>query len=189
SGVTFDPANNPWAAQNSPSGRAVRYDRVFLSSALSVHYAVMETAILRESPASDHYPLMVRLQRQHSPALTHLSALSILIPNRIASLVQPIRIEHDPAYPRWMPHLNVIYPAPAQLDLHHLQRCLADFDAFPLRFNSLDVFEHAHSSIIYMRPDDPSTERMLELRERLLAALGKSKIKLSEFTPHMTVAR
>ncbi|CAF3962533.1 unnamed protein product, partial [Rotaria sp. Silwood1] len=41
---------------------------------------------------------------------TTQTALCLIPPNNIWEQIQSIRSIHDKAYPRWMPHINLIYP-------------------------------------------------------------------------------
>jgi len=41
---------------------------------------------------------------------TYRTALCIIPPNYLWQPIQEIRQQHDPAYERWMPHINIVYP-------------------------------------------------------------------------------
>ncbi|CAF4827340.1 unnamed protein product, partial [Rotaria sp. Silwood2] len=45
-----------------------------------------------------------------SNSITHKTALCLIPPENVWEQIQSIRSKYDKAYPRWMPHINLIYP-------------------------------------------------------------------------------
>lgn len=142
------------------------------------------------------------------------AALLISLPESCPAhaAVQRVRERHDPAFPRWMPHINLIYPfLPAsQFQLPAIRRRLLSGGVAPfeLRLTGIGLLRHPRSSTYYLKPDEQSEKDLQALHERILAAFpalpkgsakgkGKGKGKPGPddghdpdgFLPHMTVAK
>ena len=62
-------------------------------------------------------PTHVVAQQSPSPQVCSLpkdfaNALVLLPPDELLTAIQPLRKRYDPAYTRWMPHVNVLWPFP-----------------------------------------------------------------------------
>lgn len=209
-GFTFDPVANPLAALMSRSGQAARFDRVLLRAATAA-LTPIELVRFGDRPfaerlghsmfASDHFGLCALLQVAAPPTATvdaapvHRSALVVVPPERVWAAIQAIRAAHDPAYARWMPHINLVYGfVPEGLFAQAaalLEPLLRVHPPIRLRFAELRRFDHRGSSTVWLAPicDPPNA---LVALQRSLAALFPACVEQSargEFTPHLTVAK
>ena len=209
-GFTFDPVANPLAALMSRTGAAARYDRVLLRAETAA-LAPIDVLRFGDRPigerlgqsmfASDHFGLCALLQvAAASPtaatldaAPVHRSALVVLPPERVWAPIQAIRAVHDPAYARWMPHINLIYgfvpealfPQAAAL----IEPLLRGHPPIHLRFAELRRFDHRGSTTVWLAPEPPDA---LVALQRRLAALFPGCVEQAVragFTPHLTVAK
>lgn len=166
---SFDPSQNPWARQTSRSGVSARYQRV-LSQGLSGRVEVTALGL------SDHEPLQGRLTL--APALSTTSAWAVLPPPRLTPQIDSIRRQHDPAFSRWMPHINLWYPAPDDPDYDEIRQNLASSPQFALRLASLQRFPQG---VLYWGPDATGIQDLREIRRRL-GGIGA-------YQPHLTLAQ
>ncbi|MBD3266002.1 2'-5' RNA ligase family protein, partial [bacterium] len=77
---------------------------------------------------------------------THKSAVVIIPPTEVWPPIQAIREKHDSHYPRWMPHITVLYPFyPKSAFLDYLPRlemaCLR-VKPFEITFGRFHYFSH-----------------------------------------------
>lgn len=164
---SFDPARNPYARATSRSGRAARYQRLLVNG-------LEGEGQVRRLGLSDHEPLEFKL-RAAEPC-SHRSALAVLPPRSLWPRIDELRKLHDPAYGRWMPHLNLLYPAPLAPDYDRLRLALADQPRFSLR---LDGWRRFPQGTVYWCPE--SAEELRQLRFRLGGR--------GPFTPHLTLGK
>mmetsp|Transcript_82169 Transcript_82169/g.190806 ORF Transcript_82169/g.190806 Transcript_82169/m.190806 type:complete len:427 (+) Transcript_82169:39-1319(+) len=105
------------------------------------------------------------------------AALLISLPETCPAYdtVQQVRKKHDPAFERWMPHINLFYPfLPAsQFQLPAIRRKLQSEGAAPfeLRLRDIGELEHPGSVTFYLKPDEESEKHLQRLHEQLVAAL------------------
>jgi len=153
-------------------------------------------------------------------AVTVQAALLIRLPETCPAFatIQDIRSKHDPAYARWMPHVNILFPFVSieHLLLPTVQQKLLESGACPfeLCFDDIQCFELGLDNNYHLSPSDESKKALQVLYDQLIAALpdppgrglrsggvewgvkagrkgkGKDAGKAKAgFTPHMTIAK
>lgn len=151
-----------------PTHKSKRYQRILASPDLD-----LSNALVTPTTISDHHPISAQLLK---PERSFQHALAILPPHH--QPIQDIRKLHDPAYDRWPPHLNLVFPGPSQPNYDRIRIALADFPRFTLKFKNIKTFQHKTSVTSYWEPEDPEPIHLLS------HALGFPKI-----TPHLTLAK
>lgn len=124
----------------------------------------------------------------------YTSALALLPPQAAWSQIDEIRQLFDPAYPRWMPHINLIYcflpeeffPRAAAAMEGELN-CHAPFD---IRLEEFRVFDHGRTSTLVVVPTSESRSALFALRKGL-QELFPSCVERNprDFEPHLTLGR
>ncbi|KAL2129929.1 hypothetical protein VTI74DRAFT_7093 [Chaetomium olivicolor] len=132
---------------------------------------------------------------------SHDTALALIPPSHLWPRIDRLRALYDKAYPKWPPHVNLVYPfvRPEVLSdaASRISACLASQNGdhqMDVRLNGVGVFEHARDNTIYLCDDDPGRKSRLQgLREEVLAALGAAPggegRKKGGYKMHMTVAQ
>jgi len=166
-GHSFDPVRNARARDQSTTGLARRFDRVFVRrrgdapvSALAELFG--QQAGHRGMPLSDHFGLRCALRFDvaatglYAPP-SYRSAVIVAPPDEVLAPIQAIRRAHDRGYARWMPHLNLLYGfvpdthfAEAREQVSRALMGLAPFEVDLARFG---VFAHERGAIVYLDPD------------------------------------
>jgi poly(A) polymerase len=182
SGPSFRPQENRWARETSRQGRAARFQRI-----LAFGWKATSSRVDQDVVASDHDPIAAVLERTTRAETNVRNALAVLLPSRLHGPVQAIRAEHDPGYERWMPHLNVVYPGPAALDLDAVRTALTEISRFVCRFEGVGTFQHRGSQTAHWRPDEASNAHFERVHRVLCRALGLGP--RLPFRAHLTVAR
>jgi 2'-5' RNA ligase len=130
------------------------------------------------------------LSNQRSP----LAALALVVPEALAAPIEAIRQLHDPAFSRWPPHANFLFPflpanevgdagVLAQLDA----ALLARVPQFRVTLARFDVF--ASSGTLYLRVDVEPREALDVIYGAVAALFPQCCGKAREFHAHVTVAR
>ena len=122
------------------------------------------------------------------------TALCVIPPNELWPEIQNIRSLHDPAYARWMPHINMAFPflPPEEFDIgaELLQNELKDFPAFKIKFNELGYFAHGKKGILWTKPEVEANE-LVELENRIVKVFpfldDLTKKSESGFSAHLTL--
>jgi len=128
-----------------------------------------------------------------SDGLNVCSALALVVPDAVAAPIEAIREKHDPAFQRWPPHCNFLFPflldseisSPAvlaQLD-GELARRVPRFRVTLARF---DVFVASKTLFLHV---DVEPRGAVELVYDTVAALFPHRVKARDFQAHVTVAR
>ena len=164
---SYDPARNRWARKNSRSGRPARHQRL-VGAGLCAHGRVEFVEL------SDHDP--VCLEVQPASPRSHRSAWAVLPPPELWPRIDDWRRQHDPAYPRWMPHINLLYPAPLEPDYDQVRLQLAGVEQFELELDGCQRFEQG---LYYWKPGCG------EGLGRLRACVGGE----GPYQPHLSLGR
>eukprot|EP00826_Nyctotherus_ovalis_P004563 TRINITY_DN10999_c0_g1_i1.p1 TRINITY_DN10999_c0_g1~~TRINITY_DN10999_c0_g1_i1.p1 ORF type:complete len:187 (-),score=43.67 TRINITY_DN10999_c0_g1_i1:112-672(-) len=122
------------------------------------------------------------------------TALCIIPPSDIWPDIQSIRSLCDPAYKRWMPHINLAFPfvPPEDFDKAKalLEAELADFKAFRVTFKELGYFAGGKKGVLWARPD-VSEDQLSELENRIVKVFpfcnDQLKKSTNGFHPHLTL--
>lgn len=148
----------------APTHKNRRYQRILASPDLD---ALSQT---EASQLSDHHPITAQILK---PERSYQHALAILPPHH--QPIQDIRRANDPAYDRWPPHLNLVFPGPARPNYDRLRLALADIPTFTVQFKTIGCFNH---KTYYWAPEDPEPFHLIT------DALGYPRI-----TPHLTLSK
>ncbi|EFA76582.1 hypothetical protein PPL_10351 [Heterostelium album PN500] len=122
------------------------------------------------------------------------SAICIAPPIELCNQVQQWRQNHDAAFNRWMPHINLIFPfVPLDMfesKLPQLQEAVGRVPAFKIKFNEFSYFEHGKKCVLWLAPETDRPFAIHELQSALTGALpGFNELSDRGFTPHMTIGQ
>jgi 2'-5' RNA ligase len=129
---------------------------------------------------------------------THERACAVIVEApEIVARINAIREKCDPAYPRWMPHINLIYPflthpltTPALLS--KARAALGDLRPFKVSFSGVSFFAQRDGKwSVHLCPDDVSAQRLQEVQRALARVFPSSDSRggvNTSFTPHLTIA-
>ncbi|WP_433206634.1 RNA repair domain-containing protein [Dactylosporangium sp. CS-047395] len=196
-GFTFDPAVNPLAAIASRTGRAARLDRILVRGSLTP--VVAERFADRPFAdgsrfVSDHFGVTALLQPAQptvTAAAVPTSALVIRPPEHVWGPIQAVRAAHDPAYRRWMPHINLLHGFVPEADFTAAAEVVAAVVAgtgpIHIRLAEVRRFEHRSSTTVWLEPQT-SPPDALRVLQRALAARFPG-CTAGTYTPHLTIAK
>merc|ERR1712129_483835 len=126
---------------------------------------------------------------------TNHAALIVSLPSECKGFaaVQEIRKSHDPAFERWMPHINIIYPfvTADQATFQRLHGNLS-FEPFELNLSRFGIFQHSSSSsTVYLGPDAAGVDKLQMLHQQLTGSLPSGLFATcdKQFVPHLTLAK
>eukprot|EP01060_Flectonema_neradi_P038164 TRINITY_DN7934_c0_g1_i3.p1 TRINITY_DN7934_c0_g1~~TRINITY_DN7934_c0_g1_i3.p1 ORF type:complete len:238 (+),score=63.30 TRINITY_DN7934_c0_g1_i3:224-937(+) len=121
------------------------------------------------------------------------NALIVMPPRDIWDPIQQIRTVWDPAYVRWMPHINIIWPFPPPP--HHADAIDAlvknGFDSikpFDICFKEFGVF-HNKQSVLFLNPEEPGRGGGLQAVRDVGEKTFPSAASSQKFQPHLTVGK
>ncbi|KAJ6258333.1 hypothetical protein Dda_6373 [Drechslerella dactyloides] len=126
------------------------------------------------------------------------TALALVLPESLLSVVQPLRSLYDAGAIKWPPHINLFYPfvSPASLSAAsaHLQDYLASICcSHTIRFASIEVFRgnKKRPSYLVLRPDEASEELLQDIYEKLSREFPEVRkaVTREQFKPHMTIGQ
>ena len=122
------------------------------------------------------------------------TALCITPPENIWEQIQAIRSLHDKAYPRWMPHINLIYPFVPEVDFEKVKQLLEVVlhrqRPFQIQFNqaSLNYFQQRGDDCTYHLRPNVCTD-IIELQKVIQNQLSHVQIKKKPFEAHLTLGQ
>jgi len=121
------------------------------------------------------------------------TALTLVLPDQFTENVNAVRAKYDRAYPRWMPHINYIFPfveAERFPDIvATLQEAFANegLSSFTLRLNKLEYFKRKKDVTFHLKPEDQSgLERVYNVIRK---ALPDVYVKHPTYQAHMTLGQ
>ena len=122
------------------------------------------------------------------------TALCIIPPNDLWPDIQNIRFICDPAYERWMPHINLAFPFVPPDDFvkakQMLEAELADFSAFKITFKELGYFTGGKKGVLWAKPGVDG-DQLNELENRIVKIFPFCNDQVTKskdgFNPHMTL--
>lgn len=126
------------------------------------------------------------------------TALTIVMPLEHHEKINYIRAVYDRAFPRWMPHINLIFPfVPAEefpKVTQILKDSLSEFQPFEIELNEIGCFSKKGVSTVHLKTSNTETiKKLQELFDIVTKALLSNNIAISlkhvEFKPHMTLAQ
>ena len=122
------------------------------------------------------------------------SALAVVAPPPLAAVLDEVREKYDPAYPRWPPHINMIYGFLPEADfdvaLAAAQSVTESFGPFVVELGGFEVFEHGRSASLVMTPK--SSTELIELQrqlQELFPDCSEQSRHAGGFHPHLTVGK
>eukprot|EP01084_Bolivina_argentea_P038732 71625_1 len=160
-------------------------------------------------------PKMMKLQATIPPHLVSSSAESVesalcfIPPQHLWTQIQDIRRHYDPAYVRWMPHMNIFFPfvdhryfgAIAAFIQKEIIETLK-FKPFDVCFERFDVFDHIRNRIgvqskgdmqietMFLKPNKDAMDKMCHLFEYLKQFWPNyARQHIGGYTPHCTVGK
>lgn len=174
-------ASQPTLFPSDHFGLYTLFQRVFLEE---------EDSFVPENVSKSTFP------RIAEERLVVQSALTLIPPERIWATIQAIRQRYDPAYKRWMPHLNLIYPFVPEKRFEEaseqIEDALAYCKPFQVRLMRFLRFDHSQSVTIWLFPECDPPEALIQLQailQRLFPQWQKATPHSSTFSPHLTVAK
>jgi len=118
------------------------------------------------------------------------SALTIVIPLEFHNKINDIRSTYDPAYPRWIPHINLIFPFVPTTQFNDiksmLETKLKNYGIIKVELDVVGSFKQKNKYSFHLKPKKPL--RLQLLFKIITECLPDVKIKHSTFNPHMTLA-
>ena len=88
------------------------------------------------------------------------TALTLVVPDEFHNKINEIRKINDRAYPRWMPHINFIFPFISQEQFPEVKQKLSDvinkhnFKSFELELTQINYFKQGKDVTVNIRPND-----------------------------------
>jgi len=117
-------------------------------------------------------------------------------PENVWDPIQAIRKDHDKAYKRWMPHVNLIYPFIESVHFKEVidstKHALSAIRPFSVRMEAFNHFAHKGSCTMWLHPKTQNKE-ILELQsilEQCFPYCDDLGMKSDTgFTPHLSVGQ
>ncbi|UJR26915.1 hypothetical protein I4U23_008224 [Adineta vaga] len=129
-----------------------------------------------------------------SATTTNQTALCLIPPENVWEQIQAIRSTNDRAYPRWMPHINLIYPFVPESNFDNiktqLELVLHRQKPFSIQFdqNSFHYFQQKDNDCTYhLQPTD--TTNVIDLQKLIQDQLIKICKKKRPFEAHLTLGQ
>lgn len=119
------------------------------------------------------------------------TALTFVLPNEVHDKINEIRSVSDKAYPRWMPHINFIFPFVPPTEFSSVAEKLKDleFSPFKVVFDSIGYFSQGKNVTFHLKPNAESTKFLKEVFDKIRSRIPDVPVKHAEFTPHVTIAQ
>ncbi|KAI0834085.1 hypothetical protein F5Y06DRAFT_178336 [Hypoxylon sp. FL0890] len=121
------------------------------------------------------------------------TALCIIPPKHLWPPIDLLRSVYDPAYKKWPPHINLVYPFVSVQNLPRASELIVSRFREADRIDDLDVrLDYAGSFVkkkttFFLQDKDPvRLSKLTELREMVLESLGHSS---NHFQMHMTIGQ
>ena len=123
------------------------------------------------------------------------TALTFILPVETHEKINTIRSKYDRAYPRWVPHINFVFPFVSVENFKDLGKTLSDelekFGSFDIELNEVGFFKQSNGYTYHLKPKDET--KLRALWKKMYTALTDSKIELKinydRFTPHVTLGQ
>ncbi len=191
---TYDPTTDALARHNAASSRSdgspARLDRVLVRG-LHAH----DASLGQVSGVSDHRSILTTLSPRPpaSRCMADPTVRSALawIPEDTpdVALLQQTRRDHDPAFERWPPHVNVLWGFVDESRFDQatpaLSAALDDLLPFETHLDHIHTFRHSRTATHGLAPTDPHGWTTLHARlRRAFPRCGRERL-----VPHLTFAR
>jgi 2'-5' RNA ligase len=129
-----------------------------------------------------------------SVSQTHKTALCLIPPEDVWKQIQSIRSVHDKAYPRWMPHINLVYPFAPESEFvnlkSQLESVLNQRNSFEIEFdqNSFEYFKQkGNECTFHLRPK--KTKDVVELHQIIQNCIPNYINTTRPFEAHLTLGQ
>lgn len=140
------------------------------------------------------FSLRLKTNVRMASVSTTQTALCVIPPNDVWEQIQAIRSVHDKAYPRWMPHINFIYPFVPEKSFDdikaRLEPVLNGLKPFQIEFDdsSFHYFEQKKNECTYhLRPK--VTTDIVELQKIIQNQLSHLIKNKRAFEAHLTLGQ
>lgn len=126
------------------------------------------------------------------------TALAIIIDPKFHDKINEIRSKQDRAHPRWIPHINFIFPfVPIEKfdDVHSKLKTAFqenEIKQFELSFEEIDSFSQAKQFTFHLKPNNESVQKLRQIFDLIKKTFPWIQIKShgdSLFSPHCTLAQ
>lgn len=113
----------------------------------------------------------------------------------VVARINEMRSQFDSAYPRWMPHINFLFPFVGPENFPRIRPRIeavlkSQGEPFWIRFDRIGFFSQGKAgNTFHLKPDASSTQRLERIYNALKAALPECPVKDKPFHPHLTLAQ
>ena len=120
------------------------------------------------------------------------TALTLVIPTEFHAAVNKIRSKYDRAFPRWMPHMNFIFPFVPREKFDdvkaRLEVALANFPKFQVKLNQLNKFNQKQGNVTFhlATNDQHALDGLFNV---VKTTLPEIPIKHPTFKAHLTLGQ
>ena len=119
------------------------------------------------------------------------TALTLVAPDQFHDDINEIRKQCDRAYPRWMPHINFLFPfvSTDQFDdiKSRLEPYLKNVGSFDLDMSEIGHFKQGKNVTVHLKPKDST--KLRQVFDIIRQVLPEIPSKHEEFAPHLTIAQ
>jgi len=124
--------------------------------------------------------------------MSYTTALVILPDHDQQNEINKIRSKKDKAFPRWMPHINLLYPFVPLDEFNEAAQLIRDavigFGSFSVELDQIAHFKNGKNSVTYhLRPSESSKKDIVDLQKDISDALEFKNKK--QFNPHLTLGQ
>lgn len=121
------------------------------------------------------------------------NALAVVFPPEYVHYIQSInniRIQYDKAYPRWMPHINLIFPFVNNFDERLIVDELQNLDKSQtlIKLNEIGFFSSKGTNTYHLKSSDKTTNDNLKRIHDIAKKSCDNEAK-RDFCPHMTLGQ
>lgn len=119
------------------------------------------------------------------------TALAFVLSENSHDKINEIRSKHDKAYPRWMPHINFIFPFVKSDKFDEVCDKLKNLKtkSFNVVLDTINYFPQQDICTVHMKPSKKSCERLATLFNEIMSILSDVSVKHKEFHPHATIGQ
>lgn len=118
------------------------------------------------------------------------TALTLVFPENTHQPINEIRSKYDKAYPRWFPHINLLFPfVPVDkfAEVADRLKILANFGKFTLNMNQIGYFEQGATATFHLKPENDA--QLQGLFALIRETLPEIPSKHEAFAPHLTIGQ
>ena len=120
------------------------------------------------------------------------TALTLVLPVELYSGINKIRSKYDRAYPRWMPHMNFIFPFVPREKFDdvkaRLETAFANFPKFQVKLDQLNKFSQKQGNVTFHLATS-NQQKLDEMFELIKLTLPEIPVKHPKFKAHLTLGQ